>query len=64
MRIKSWFPFSVFFTIVLCLKFFVGTGDAVIKAMSILVENGVLEENVLLLSLFATPASNFFIYLH
>lgn len=42
---------------VLLLYPLLSTGTTVIKALSVLVENGVKEENVLLLTLFATPAS-------
>uniref|UniRef100_A0A915PI02 Uracil phosphoribosyltransferase n=1 Tax=Setaria digitata TaxID=48799 RepID=A0A915PI02_9BILA len=41
---------------VLLLYPLLSTGVAVIKAVSVLVENGVIEKNILLLTLFATPA--------
>ncbi|EFO18502.1 hypothetical protein LOAG_09992 [Loa loa] len=41
---------------VLLLYPLLSTGATVIKAVSVLVENGVIEENILLLTLFATPA--------
>ncbi|VDD85960.1 unnamed protein product [Enterobius vermicularis] len=34
-----------------------GTGSIVKKAISVLVENGVLEQNIFILTLFTTPAS-------
>lgn len=37
--------------------FLVGTGSIVKKAISVLVENGVLEQNIFILTLFTTPAS-------
>lgn len=40
-------------------RYITGTGATVIKAVSVLVENGVIEENILLLTLFATPAGKF-----
>lgn len=42
------------------IRSFAGTGNTVIKAVSVLVENNVLEENILLLTLFSTPSSLFF----
>ncbi|KAL3998497.1 Uracil phosphoribosyltransferase family protein [Acanthocheilonema viteae] len=41
---------------VLLLYPLLSTGATVIKAVSVLVENGVIEENILLLTLFAAPA--------
>uniref|UniRef100_A0A9J2PDN5 Uracil phosphoribosyltransferase n=2 Tax=Ascaris TaxID=6251 RepID=A0A9J2PDN5_ASCLU len=42
---------------VLLLYPLLSTGNTVIKAVSVLVENNVLEENILLLTLFSTPSS-------